>query len=301
MPGLTRLFRRWAERAQTEVVSPIAVARRIALESLPGIGMLDLGEDDSNDDLPVDADATEAEKAQHEADRHVVIRLTPRGRSLLSSRATSRDESRAKFIDSHVLRVAATSRVAAVLALAPLVEVARAAETLDLLVAPQTLARALSAGVEADLVRQRLEAVSPLPEGISKTLQQASVVLGRGSFTSAAGFLWVDDPNLRELLRTRKATSELFLDPSPPAGLLVSAGVDLDRLSRRCRSVGIEVVVDGQVVRARTLPPPATTPPPPRASSTVHRKSPEPSALAPRRRAAQEVRIQPKDRRREED
>ncbi len=301
MAGLTRLFRRWAERAQLEIVSPLSVARRIVLESLPGLGMLDLGEDDSIEDLAVDANATEAERAQHESDRHVVLRLTPRGRSLLSARATSRDESRAKFIDSHVLRIAPTSRVAAVLALAPLVEVARAAETLDLLVAPQTLARALSAGVEADLVRQRLEAVSSLPEGISKTLAQASVVLGRGSFTASAGFLWVDDPNLRELLRTRKATAELFLDPSPPAGLLVASGVDLDRLSRRCRSVGIEVIVDGQVVRARTLPPPAsTTPPPPRVSSTQRRSS-APAMVAPRRRAATEVRIEPKDRRREED
>ncbi len=298
--GLTRLFRRWAERAQTEIVSPIAVARRIVLDSLPGLGMLDLGEDDSGDELPVDPNATDADKAQYEADKHIVLRLTPRGRSMLSARATSRDESRAKFIDSHVLRIASTSRIASVLALAPLVEVARAAETLDLLVAPQTLARALSAGVEADLVRQRLEAVSPLPEGISKTLQQASVVLGRGSFTASAGFLWVDDPNLRELLRTRKATSELFLDPSPPAGLLVAAGVDLDRLSRRCRAVGIEVVVDGQVVRARTMPPGGSTPPPPRVSTT-QRKSPEAPAVGPRRRAAQEVRIQPKDRRREEE
>jgi hypothetical protein len=300
MAGLTRLFRRWAERAQLEVVSPIAVARRIVLESLPGLGMLDLGEDDSIEDLPVDGDADPSSRAE---DRHVVLRLTPRGRSLLSVRSTSRDESRAKFIDSHVLRIAATSRVAAVLALAPLVEVARAAETLDLLVAPQTLARALSAGVEADLVRQRLEAVSALPEGISKTLAQASIVLGRASFTASGGFLWVDDPNLRELLRTRKATSELFLDPSPPAGLLVAAGVDLERLSRRCRSVGIEVIVDGQVVRARTLPPPSITPPPPRASST-QRKPGTPSSppmVAPRRRAATEVRIEPKDRRREED
>jgi hypothetical protein len=43
------------------------------------------------------------------------------------------------------------------------------------------------------------------------------------------------------------------------------AGVDLDRLARRCRTIGVEILVDGQVVRARTVPPPASsksTPPP---------------------------------------
>jgi hypothetical protein len=42
------------------------------------------------------------------------------------------------------------------------------------------------------------------------------------------------------------------------------AGVDLDRLARRCRTIGVEILVDGQVVRARTLPPPSSksTPPP---------------------------------------
>jgi hypothetical protein len=83
----------------------------------------------------------------------------------------------------------------------------------------------------------------------------------------AGGFLWVDDANVRELLRTRRSTAELFLDPSPPGGLLVSAQVDLDRLARRCRTVGIEIVAEGQVVRARTMPPPAGT------ASGAHRRS----------------------------
>ena len=60
------------------------------------------------------------------------------------------------------------------------------------------------------------------------------------------------------LLRTRRATAELFLDPSPQGGLLVSSQVDLDRLVRRCRTVGVEVVVEGQVLRARSLPPAAS-------------------------------------------
>jgi len=281
MAGLTRLFRRWAERshaasgegaAASRWAEPVAVARRIVKESLPGLGMIDTGEDD-------DADTSTSE------DGGLMIRLTPRGRALLAGRSTS-SEGEAKFLDSHVLRIGAHTRIANVLAIAPLVEVARCAEALELLVAPQTLARALSAGLEADAVRLRLEAVAPLPDTLSKTLAQASVVLGRGTFVPTGGFLWVDDANLREMLRTRRATSELFVEPSPPGGLLVAAAVDLDRLSRRCRALGIEILYDGQVVRARSIPPGATpTPPPPRVT-------PSPGSVEATRRRSSQIRVQ---------
>jgi hypothetical protein len=109
--------------------------------------------------------------------------------------------------------------------------------------------------------------------------------------------LWIEDGNLRELLRSRKATAELFVDPSPPGGLLVQAGVDVDRLSRRCRTVGIEVLVDGQVVRARSIPPGSQTPPPARVSP-VPRKI---TVAEGKRRTSSEVRIQTKDDRKEDD
>jgi hypothetical protein len=193
----------------------------------------------------------------------VTLRLTPRGRALLSDRAPTFDPAPSKFLDTHVLRIGLGAHVHAVVALAPFVEVGRASETVDLIVAPQTLARALSAGFDAEVLRQRIEAIAPLPETLSRTLAQASIVVGRGTFVPGAGFLWVEDSNVRELLRTRRATSELFIDPSPPSGLLVGPGVDVDRLSRRCRTVGVEILVDGQVVRARTMPPPRMTPAPP--------------------------------------
>ncbi len=282
MPGLTRLFRRWAERSHAapaessgEFAAPIAAARRIVKESLPALGLLDIGEEDTEED------SAPAAPAEGE-DANLMLRLTPRGRSLLAGRTTS-TEGEAKFLDSHVLRIGAHTRIANVLAIAPLVEVARCADVLELIVAPQTLARALSAGLEADTVRARIEAVAPLPESLSKTLAQASVVLGRSTYVQTAGFLWVDDGNLRELLRTRRATSELFVEPSPAGGLLVAAGVDLDCLARRCRSLGIEVVMDGQVVRARSIPPGGSTPPPPRVTPS--------QGLETRRRSSQ-VRIQ---------
>jgi hypothetical protein len=254
VPGLSRLLRRWAERVGTDPVEPIDVATRIVHESLPALGIIDLGEDED-----LHRDETDP------ADRPpIALRLTARGRALLADKIPQGDPAPSRFLDTHVLRLGVEARVGLVLGIAPFVEVGRAAETLDLIVAPQTLARALSAGIEADVLRSRIEAIAPLPESLSRTLAQASVVVGRATWTSATGFLWVDDVNLRELLRTRRPTQELFVDPSPPGGLLVQGGVDLDRLARRCRTVGVEIVADGQAVRARSVPPsgPKSVPPP---------------------------------------
>ena len=252
--GLSRLLRRWADRVGIEPAEPMEIARRIVHESLPALGMLDLGdeaalaEDESGDD---ESGSTSSS---------TTLRLTPRGRALLDERPSSAETSKSKFLDTHVLRIGSNAQIAGLLSVAPFVEVAKAADTLDLIVAPQTLARALSAGYEADALRMRIEAIAPLPESLSRTLAQASVILGRATFTVGGGFLWIEDGNLREMLRTRRATAELFVDPSPPGGLLVQAGVDVDRLSRRCRTIGIEVVAEGQVVRARSISPGRATP-----------------------------------------
>lgn len=110
-----------------------------------------------------------------------------------------------------------------------------------------------------------------MPETLSRTLGQASVVLGQSTFVPSGGFLWVEDHNVRELLRTRRPTAELFVDPSPPAGLIVQPGVNLDRLARRCRTVGVEIVVDGQVVRGRAGPTLRPTPTPSTSQTTAVR------------------------------
>ena len=266
VPGLTRLFRRWAERTTAPAISPLEVARRIVHESLPALGVIDLGEDD---DLVAPAsDESESQFAR------VAVRLSPRGRALLAGKVGSSEPTTSKFLDAHVLRLGTAASIASVLAIAPLVEVSRCTDTVDLIVAPQTLARALSAGLEADSLKQRIEAIAPLPESLSRTLAQASVVLGRATYSPASGFLWVEDNSVRELLRTRRATGELFVDPSPTGGLLIALGVDLERLVRRCRTVGVEIVIDGEVVRARTMPPPAVSPTPP----PIRRVTPTPMA-----------------------
>lgn len=263
LPGLTRLFRKWGERVGVEAQGPAEVAARILKESLPALGIVDLGEG-TEEDLP--------------------LRLTPRGRALVNRREPPQEEAKSKFLDTHVLRVGAGARIASILAIAPFVEVGRIAAELDLLVAPQTLARALSAGFEADVLRQRIEAIAPLPESLSRTLEQASVVLGRGTFAPANGFLWIEDANIRELLRTAKSTQELFVDPSPPGGLLVQAGVDVDRLARRCRTVGIEVLAEGTVVRTRSVPPPPVMPRSQSSSRTLRVDVPRNMTPAPRKR-----------------
>ena len=247
VPGIDRLLRRWAERVSVAVPEVMEVARRIVLESLPALGIIDLGEDDPDDRAP-------SESSPRGRSTNVALRVTPRGRALVADKPVPVEVETSKFLDTHVLRLGGSARVSAILGVFGFVDVGRVAETLDLVIAPQTLARALSAGYEADSLRQRIEAIAPLPESLSRTLAQASVVVGRGSFVPSIGFLWVDDANVRELLRTRRPTAELFLDPSPQGGLLVSAQVDLDRLSRRCRTVGVEVTVEGQVVRARPVP-----------------------------------------------
>ncbi|WP_394822573.1 hypothetical protein [Pendulispora albinea] len=246
IPGISRLLRRWADRVGVEAIDPMDVAARIVHESLPALGVLDLGEED--------AFASEsAADGGAETQSTVTLRLTPRGRSLLFDRPLSTEITQSQFYDANVLRVGIHSRICNIMQIAPFVEVGRATDTIDLIVAPQTLSRALAAGFDPEALRQRIEALAPLPETLSRTLAQASVVVGRGSFVAAGGFLWVDDANVREMLRTRRATSELFVDPSPPGGLIVQPGVDTDRLSRRCRTVGVEIVAEGQVVRARTV------------------------------------------------
>lgn len=255
--GLARLLRRWADRVGIEAVEPMEIARRIVQESLPALGLVDLGDESALSEEDQERDGAPS------GDASMTLRLTPRGRALLDARVSATETSKSKFLDTHVLRIGTNAHVHALLAVAPLVEVGKAADTLDLIVAPQTLARALSAGYEAEIMRQRIEQIAPLPESLSRTLAQASVILGRGTFTTAGGFLWIEDADLRELLRTRRVTAELFVDPSPPGGLLVQPGVDAERLSRRCRTVGIEVFAEGQVVKARSIPPGARTTPAP--------------------------------------
>ncbi len=246
VPGVERLLRRWAERAGVEPPSVIDVTHRIALETLPALGIVDLG-------------GTEGECEGG----GTALRLTPRGRALLAGSAPSHDPSPSKFVDAHDLRAGPTASVAAILQLGAFAEIGRVDDGLHLLITPPALSKALAGGLDADMARTRIEAVAPLTDSLARTLMQASVVIGRGTHVAASGFLWIEDPEVREMLRTRRPVSELFIDPSPPAGLLLAPEVDVDRMVRRCRAMGVEIEVEGGALRAR----PVTGAPPPRTMS----------------------------------
>ncbi|MCC6216889.1 MAG: hypothetical protein IT376_18670 [Polyangiaceae bacterium] len=237
--GLARLLERWALRNGLEPTSPLEVARRVATVSLPALGIVDLGD--------LEPGETELEGP--------ALRLTPRGRAFLAAERPSSPQDGSRYLDSATLRVGRGARVGAVLACAQFVELGSVGGELDLVVTPASIALALAAGVETDTVREQLEALAGLPDPVARVLAQASAVVGRAELARVEAFLWVEDPEVRELLRTRRQTADLFLDPSPPSGLLVAPGVELDRLARRMRSLGVELVVDGDVYRTRSTIP----------------------------------------------
>src|SRR6478735_3946430 len=241
-PGVARLLERWAQRASVEPMTPAEVARRIALETLHVLGIVDLGDPESDDIESIGP----------------TLRITPRGRAFLSDAPPeSRVPAQAsRFLDTQALRIGPSASVGSVISLAPFVEIGGVASaSLDILITPQALSHALSAGFDGEVIRTRLEVLAPLPDPIARTLTQASTVIGRAEFVMTQGFLWVEDPEVRELLRTRRQSADLFVDPSPPSGLLLAVGVDLERVARRCRALGVEVLVDGEVYRTRSIPP----------------------------------------------
>lgn len=238
-------LRRWGARTSAEHVELLVIAQRIVTETFVALGVVDVGVPPNviAGSQGIDADG-------------MVVRLTARGRELLAARLPPAELLPSTFAEGGVLRVGGGALVGAVLGVAPFVEIAAVGDALSLHVTPQTIARAISSGIDADAARARLASVAPLSPLVAQALSQASVVVGRASYAASNGFLWVDDASVRELLRTRRGCAELFVDPSPPGGLLVQPGVELDRLARRARSLGVEIVAEGQVVRARSVPPP---------------------------------------------
>ncbi len=274
-----RLFKRWAERAGiTAAPQPIDVARKMVLESLPTLGVVDIG---AETDVLLERSSGSSDAFDPQIVPTLTLRITPRGRGYLATppaeatlafqggpalgkgfdgrssdvvsrrptagaadgeaRSAARVYTPSRFSDSHVLHVGTAANTAAVLALGFHAEIGRVEDSLDFVLSPSAIARSISGGALGDEIRERIEAVAPLPDGLSQTLTQASAVIGKATFAASSGFLWVDDPDVREMLRSRKATADLFVDPSPPGGLLIAGEVDLEKLARRCRALGVEV------------------------------------------------------------
>ncbi len=255
-PGLTRLIKKQEQKLGIELAEPVESGRRMAVESLHILGVVDLAEPDEGDEVV-----------------GPMLRITPRGRAWLSGNLPHVDQGGGKFIDSQTLRVGCIAKLAHVMELNALTEVGNVEGDLDLIMTPRTLALAIGTGIDPSILRARLERIAPLPDPIERQLAQASTVLGRAEFVSAAGFIWIDDPEVRRMLSTRRSTADLFVNPSPPSGLLVAAGVDLDKLARRCRTLGVEILDDGEVHYAQSTPPSRrgrrTDAPPPSTSSGV--------------------------------
>lgn len=238
-PGVARLVERWAARAGVEPLPPAEIARTIAVSSLHALGVVDLGDPDADD-----------------SEGHApTLRITPRGRAYLGASVPVAAPEPSRFVDSELLRIGSEVLAGDILGLAPFVEVGAVTARLDLRVTPRALAQAISDGFDPELVAQSLGAIAELPDSVSRVLVQASAVLGRAEFVETQGFLWVDDHEIREMLRTRRQTADLFVDPSPPGGLLLARGVDLERLARRCRALGVDIVVQGRVYRTHSIDP----------------------------------------------
>ena len=241
-PGVTRLLRRWALRVGLEPPLPTDIAQTIVLESLPALGILDVGEADTDHDV---------------VDAPPLVRITPRGRAYFQGNVPQAESSSTAFMQETVLRIGSEAAVGSVLTLYPFCEVGKVDDTMEVEITNAAISRALASGVDGEVIRATISALVDPSITVAKALDQLSVVVGRITFVAASGFLWCDDPDVREMLRSRKQTAECFIDPSPPAGLLLSPTVSLDALARRCRVLGVEVISEGQVVRARsTIPPP---------------------------------------------
>jgi hypothetical protein len=242
MPSIERLLRRWCERGGHRVVEVGAIAERLVRVSLPALGLLDVGYLESNGQLEGSG-----------TDR--TIRLSSRGRALVGGSPAPRPAGESSgFREPHVLSISTATRVADVLQLAPFVEVTSCRSTVDVLVTAALLVQAMGAGVTPEHVRACLERFAPLPDPLRHAIEHASVVVAHVPFVPAAGFVWIRDGAVRELLATKRATADAFVEPSPDGGLLVAAGVDIAKLVKRCRSVGVDLRVDAHALRAERAP-----------------------------------------------
>jgi len=247
MAGLERLFHRWSKRVGLSMPRPIDVAQRVLIESLPTLGVVDLG----------GADQKSASGSGELTS--LAVRMTTRGRRFIAGEAAlARGKESSELIEPRLLRVGCAAAVSDVLDLSGFTDISAADNALDLAIDQSSVARGLAAGIQAREMRDKIAALAPLSASLESALEQAGTVIGKGSFVIANGFVWVEDQEVRDMLASTQSTRELFLDPSPPGGLLVSAGVDPERLLRRCRAVGVDLDIEEGVVRVRhsTMPPP---------------------------------------------
>jgi hypothetical protein len=267
--GLTRLLNRWATRIGVEPQPIAEIARRMTVESLHALGVVDLGlvDQDLADQDPIEFEGGEPGSNDADAELGTTLRVTPRGLALIKhvlgrsppgeSQGTGSRE-RSAMLDDHALRIGDDVRLSQVLALASFTELQAIAPALEFRLTSGSLGEALAQGVETATLLDTLTAVVELPEPTVAWVRRAGAVRGAVEHVACAGFLRVEQAELRELLLSRRQTMDLFLPQSPPGGLLIAASVDFEQLVRRCRIVGVELTSDGHVCRMGSTRPPPT-------------------------------------------
>ncbi len=228
------LLTRWSMRIGASpghdvTLDPIDLVSRIVLETLPALGVVDVGRAEL-DDAPL-------------------VRLSTLGRGWLRGDKGASETS--SYFTDEALHIGSDAKLLSVLALAGAVEIGSVEGQLTLHVSRHTLGNAIAAGADSRLLEKRIAEVAPLPDNLREVLASAGRVVGTAQWVAACGFLWVVDENVRSLLLERRQTAELFVHPSPQGGLLVTEGVDRDKLVRRCRIAGIEIETSEGRVTAR--------------------------------------------------
>ncbi|HTM46322.1 MAG TPA: hypothetical protein VL137_15285, partial [Polyangiaceae bacterium] len=174
--GLSRLVQRWGARVAVDTQPIAEIARRMVLESLHTLGVVDLGDgdDEMQDDLGV------------------TLRITPWGRALLSktlASASTADNARdaatqavpaprgvsrvSEMIDEHTLRVGDDALLAHVLALAPFAQQQAVFPALELRITSATVGDAVAQGLSAQEMSDRLARVAPLTASVRAMFERA--------------------------------------------------------------------------------------------------------------------------------
>jgi hypothetical protein len=210
-----------------------------AVESLFALGALDLAESDQSPTASAE-----------------LVRLSARARRWLTPDPVNTELAGVRPAGSFGYALGPAARVAPILAASEIVEVAAFGEEPRLEISIPAIEELAASGTEKEAILARVAAIGTVSSELEMLLDDLTRPRQRLDFVEASGFLWVDEPELREQLRGRASTAALFIEPSPSGGLLLKPGVNLERLVRACRAIGIAVQREGErVTLARAASP----------------------------------------------
>lgn len=229
---------RWTRRTSEPLLDPDQVIGN-AVESLFALGALDLAESDQSPTASAE-----------------LVRLSARARRWLTPDPVNTELAGVRPAGAFGYALGPAARVAPILAASEIVEVAAFGEEPRLEISIPAIEELAASGTEKEAILARVAAIGTVSSELEMLLDDLTRPRQRLDFVEASGFLWVDEPELREQLRGRASTAALFIEPSPTGGLLLKPGVNLERLVRACRAIGIAVQREGErVTLARAASP----------------------------------------------